>query len=146
MTVHHGPVQCNTVAGASDVGTYAINSMPTMIATGVPASSTIYSTTGSYVYTNGTTQGIDYSAAGRSSLEVSGDATVHGDIVVNGQKLSDIFNSIESRLAILHPNEQLEEQWDNLRGLREAYVELEREIIEKEKMWSKLKATSKSSL
>jgi hypothetical protein len=53
--------------------------------------------------------------------------------------LSEVLDNIESRLAILHPNKELEEKWENLRSLREAYVELEREIIEKEKMWSILK-------
>jgi hypothetical protein len=42
-------------------------------------------------------------------------------------------------LAILHPNPELEEKWDNLRALRNAYMELEAEIKEKESMWSILK-------
>ena len=73
------------------------------------------------------------------SLEVKGDANFTGEVTIKGKKLSEVLENIESRLAILHPNKELEEKWENLRGLREAYVELEREIIEKEKMWAILK-------
>jgi len=73
------------------------------------------------------------------SLEVKGDANFDGEITIKGKKLSELLENIESRLAILHPNEKLEEKWENLRGLREAYVALEKEIIEKEAMWAILK-------
>ena len=70
------------------------------------------------------------------TLNVKGNANFEGDIIIQGKSLGDTLASIESRLAILHPNIELEEKWENLRGLRQAYVELEREIIEKEKMWA----------
>ena len=73
------------------------------------------------------------------SLEVNGDANFTGEVTIKGKKLSEVLANIESRLAILHPNEKLEEKWENLRGLREAYVALEKEILEKEAMWSILK-------
>ena len=76
-----------------------------------------------------------------TGLEVNGNANFAGEVTIKGKNLSDVLENIEKRLAILHPNPELEEKWEHLRGLREAYVELEREIIEKEKMWSKLKAT-----
>jgi len=74
-----------------------------------------------------------------ANLEVKGDANITGNLTVKGKNLADVLDNIESRLAILHPNEKLEEKWENLRGLREAYVALEKEIIEKEQMWSILK-------
>ena len=80
-----------------------------------------------------------------NSLQVKGksefedDVNVIGDLKLQGKSLKDSLDAIEKRLAILHPNEKLEEKWDNLRGLRQAYMELEAEIIEKEKMWSILK-------
>ena len=49
------------------------------------------------------------------------------------------MQAIEDRLAILHPNPELEEKWENLRGLRKLYMDLEQEIIEKEKMRAVLK-------
>jgi hypothetical protein len=73
------------------------------------------------------------------TLEVKGDANFDGEVTIKGKKLAEVLENIESRLAILHPNEKLEEKWENLRGLRAAYVALEKEILEKEAMWSILK-------
>lgn len=68
-----------------------------------------------------------------------GDLRIEGDVVLKGKRLSEVLEKIEERLAILHPNEALEEQWENLKGLRKAYRELEAEILEKESMWKILK-------
>jgi hypothetical protein len=82
---------------------------------------------------------------GTNSLSVSGtakfqdDVELMGDLKIKNKSLSDQLNKIEERLAILHPNEELEEKWEQLRGLRKLYMELEAEIIEKEKMWAILK-------
>jgi hypothetical protein len=73
------------------------------------------------------------------TLQVNGDADITGELTVQGVKLSDRLDKIEERLGILRPNEELEEKWDNLRALRNAYMELEAEIKEKEKMWGILK-------
>ena len=72
-------------------------------------------------------------------LEVKGDAKISGNLEVGGKNIADSLDRIEERLAILRPNEELEEKWENLRGLRKAYMELEKEILEKEKMWNILK-------
>jgi len=74
-----------------------------------------------------------------TGLEVKGDANFTGEVTIKGKKLSEVLENIEKRLAILHQNSELEEKWENLRGLREAYVALEKEIIEKEEMWAILK-------
>lgn len=73
------------------------------------------------------------------ALKVEGDAIFEGEVCIKGVNLSDRLDKIEERLGILHPNEKLEEKWENLRGLRNAYLELEKEIIEKEKIWATLK-------
>lgn len=73
------------------------------------------------------------------TLQVNGDADITGELTVQGVKLSDRLDKIEEKLAILRPNEELEEKWDNLRALRNAYMELEAEIKEKEAMWKILK-------
>lgn len=73
------------------------------------------------------------------TLQVKGDASFEGDLKVQGKSIVDSLDRIEDRLAILRPNEELEEKWEQLRGLRKAYMELEQEIIEKEKVWSILK-------
>jgi hypothetical protein len=72
-------------------------------------------------------------------LTVTGDATFDGDVKIKGKSIADSLERIEARLAILRPNEELEEKWDNLRALRNAYMELEAEIKEKEAMWGILK-------
>jgi hypothetical protein len=72
-------------------------------------------------------------------LHVDGNASITGELTIRGVKLSDRLDKIDERLAILHPNEELEAKWENLRGLRKAYMELEAEIKEKEKMWGILK-------
>jgi hypothetical protein len=74
-----------------------------------------------------------------TSLNVKGDAKFEGDVIIKGKSINDSLDRIEERLAILRPNEELEAKWENLRGLRKAYMELEAEIIEKEKVWNILK-------
>lgn len=74
-----------------------------------------------------------------ATLSVKGDADFEGEVTIKGKSLADALDKIEDRLAILHPNEALEEKWEELRNLRKAYKELEAEIIEKEKVWGILK-------
>jgi len=74
-----------------------------------------------------------------NQLTVKGDAEFEGDITIKGKSLNDVLEQIEERLAILRPNEELEKRWEELRTLRNAYKELEAEIIEKEKAWDILK-------
>ena len=42
-------------------------------------------------------------------------------------------------MAILHPNENLEQKWDELKELGRLYRELEKDILEKEKIVEILK-------
>jgi len=75
----------------------------------------------------------------KGNAEFEGDVTFEGDIAIKGKSIKESLLAIEERLAILHPNEELENRWDNLRELRKQYMELEAEIIEKEKIWAILK-------
>jgi hypothetical protein len=104
------------------------------------ASGQIYTTngTGGINWANIATISADPNLQGHS-LKVKGDADFEGDVTIQGKSISATLTKLEERLAILHPNEKLEEKWDNLRELRKQYMELEAEIIEKEKMWSILK-------
>jgi hypothetical protein len=61
------------------------------------------------------------------------------DITVGGKSLTKAIEKIEERLGILHPNPALEERWDQLKELRKQYVEMEKDLLEKEKMWKILK-------
>lgn len=100
----------------------------------------------SYTYTTATNSSgawgsytVDNTSIKPSTLKVTGDAEFEGDLKIQGKSLKESLDRIEERLAILRPNEELEEKWDQLRGLRKLYMELEAEIIEKEKMWAILK-------
>ena len=72
-------------------------------------------------------------------LVVKGDAEFEGDIKLKGKSLSAILSKLEERLAILHPNEKLEQKWDELKELGRLYRELEKDILEKEKIVEILK-------
>ena len=74
-----------------------------------------------------------------STLSVKGDADFEGEVTIKGKNLTEMFEKIEERLAILHPNPELEDKWDELKELGKRYKELEAEIIEKEKVWAILK-------
>ena len=53
--------------------------------------------------------------------------------------LQEWQEEVNKKLAILQPNPELEEQWSELKELRQRYVELEKELTEKTKMWNILK-------
>ena len=74
-----------------------------------------------------------------ATLKVNGNADFEGEVTIKGKNIADMFSKIEERLAILHPNPELEDRWDELKELGKRYKELEQEIIEKEKVWAILK-------
>ena len=135
-----------------------MNTVNTVSVTG-PTPSPVYTTTGTgssglYWGMNGTSGGsgqvltsngtntswitTDPSLKG-STLSVKGDADFEGEVTIKGKNLADMFEKIEERLAILHPNPELEDKWDELKQLSKRYKELEAEIIEKERVWAILK-------
>jgi len=76
----------------------------------------------------------------QSTLKVNGDADFDGDITVKGRSLTQTLEKIEERLAILPPpNLELERDWLELAKLRQQYVELERELLEKQRVFDILK-------
>lgn len=75
----------------------------------------------------------------QSTLKVSGDADFDGDVRVKGQSITEAFAKINERLAILVPNEKLEKDWEQLAALRMQYVEMERELLEKQRVFDILK-------
>lgn len=93
---------------------------------------------GTYTFTNGTGRDV-WNPPTNSSLNVKGDAEFEGDIKLKGKSLTDTLNKIEQRLGILHPNKHLEEKWEELKKLGDTYRQLEKDILEKEKIWNTLK-------
>jgi hypothetical protein len=76
----------------------------------------------------------------QSTLKVNGDANFDGDITVKGRSITQTLEKIEERLAILPPpNLALERDWLELAKLRQQYVELERELLEKQQVFDILK-------
>jgi hypothetical protein len=77
-----------------------------------------------------------------AKVHINGDGLVMqegADIVVGGKSLSKAIEQIEERLGILHPNPALEERWDKLKELRQQYIEMEKDLLEKEKLMKILK-------
>lgn len=73
------------------------------------------------------------------TLTIDGNASITRDVFIKGKSLSERLDKIEERLAILHPNIELEGKWEDLKELRKAYDALEKEIMEKESIWKTLK-------
>lgn len=126
----YDPIYTNTNAGGS-AAVYTV----TAGAGGAGSGATIVSNGSSLnwntISTNPNIQG--------KTLHVDGSANITGELTVGGVKLSERLDQIEQRLNILRPNEELEEKWENLRALGQAYRELEKEILEKQEMWAILK-------
>ena len=94
--------------------------------------------------TNGTSPGwgnisLAEPALNGATLKVNGNADFEGEVTIKGKSLTDMLEKIDERLAILHPNPELEDRWDELKELGKRYKELEAELIEKEKVWAILK-------
>jgi hypothetical protein len=122
--------------------------------TNVTVSSSIWDTTnitGSYSYPNTISAGGGpYTISAGTGIN-SPWATINSspkirldgegaDIEVNGVSLMDMIEKIEQRLNILHPNEKLEAEWEELRELGNRYRELEQHIKDKQATWDRLKA------
>ena len=102
----------------------------------IGASNSIYTTAGS----NGSWGGI-YNAAAAVNLDHNGiKVTESADIKLGNVSLKDFINKIEQRLALLTPNPELENEWDELKDLGDRYRELEKQITEKMKTWEILKS------
>ena len=62
------------------------------------------------------------------------------DIMVNGYSLVDAINNIQDRLNCLQINPALEKEWNELRALGDQYRKLEKQILDKQATWDRLKA------
>jgi hypothetical protein len=104
-------------------------------------------TSGGYQVATGTvnptwTTGTSFYPNTNTTVEINADGMKikeGGDITIGGKSLSEAIEKIEERLGILHPNPALEERWDQLKELRRQYIEMEKDILEKEKLMKILK-------
>ena len=130
-TVHTNNLTSSVTTIANDMnlsynfGAYTNTSSPYTISTGSI-------TGGSYVGapTNSSTITIGSQTITEDKLKVLDDVVVG---------MQDWQEEVNKKLAILQPNPKLENQWSELKELREQYVNLERELQEKSLMWDILK-------
>ena len=102
------------------------------------------STVGGYTTSSGTSSIYSTYIANDSTVSITTegiDMKPGSDIKIGGKSLSESIEKIEERLGILKPNPELEERWDKLKELRNQYMELERDLLEKEKIMKILKET-----
>lgn len=93
-----------------------------------------------FITDNATSIGVNHSTiSSRGRIELVGEDS---DILFDGESLRDTLRSIQDRLNLLRPNPELEQQWDQLRELGDAYRRLEAELLEKQKMWQILQQNS----
>jgi hypothetical protein len=87
-----------------------------------------------------TTIGSSWSNNANVNIDTDGISIKEGgDIKIAGKSLSEAIEKIEERLGILNPNPELEERWEQLKELRKQYIELEKDLLEKEKLMKILK-------
>lgn len=118
----------------------ATNNLKVTIPTGFGAStiSVVSGSGGAYVMNNGW-NAASVSDIKSNAIHVNGDAVFKGNITWQDRDMREWFDSVESRLAILRPNPELEAEWSNLAELRRRYVELERELLEKQRVFDILR-------
>jgi hypothetical protein len=115
------------------------------VGTGMNFPNNVTTNAGPYTVSNGTS-GINWGAnitaspwatTASPTIQLDGEGA---DIKINGWSLIDAIQKIEERLNILHPNTELETEWDELKELGDRYRELEAKLKEQSEMWTKLKS------
>jgi len=132
----------STVASSSG-DCYTISIDPSAYSTSITSPCVISWNPGSTCYTSPYTisgASTTYSSGGVVRIDTDGIKMEEGtDIKIGKQSLTEVLTKLEERLNILHHNPELETKWDELKELGDRYRTLEKELIEKEKMWKILK-------
>lgn len=102
------------------------------------------SNSGTYTIDTNTPFGNNYysNSVNYGSVEIGSNGinmNQNTDLKIGDRSLKDFMDKVEERLAILRPNEGLEERWEKLKRLGNRYRKLEKEILEKEKIMEALK-------
>ena len=138
-----------TIDGSYGAVPYTTNIGSSMGTDTITLNNTLWSgtsITSPYIYTNGTSGAGTYNwnntVSTNTTVHIDGDGLTMkdgADIKIGGKSLTQAIEKIEERLGILHPNSALEERWETLKELRKQYMELEKDILEKEKLMKILK-------
>lgn len=75
----------------------------------------------------------------KGDAKISGSVDISNDLRVDNISILETLEKINQRLAILKPNPELEQRWEKLRELRQQYIDLEKDILEKEQIINILK-------
>ena len=135
----YGAVPYTTNIGGS-MGTDTITLNNTLWSGGSITSPYTYTTTGTSVTSGASTYNWNNTTPTNVHIDADGLTMKEGaDIVVGGKSLTKAIEQIEERLGILHPNPELEERWDQLKELRKQYIEMEKDLLEKDKLMKILK-------
>ena len=144
---------CISAGYGSDTITLDYTAQPSVVLNSTMSSGT---STTPYTYTTTTGSGTTYNPFngynGNLTIGGNGSNNVHidadgltlkqgADIKIGGKSLCEAIEKIEERLGILKSNPELEDRWDQLRELRKQYIELEKDLLEKEKIMKILKET-----
>jgi hypothetical protein len=76
-----------------------------------------------------------------STIKVGKINITESDIEIDALSLRDTLAKVNERLAIFRPNPELEKDFDQLKALRDQYIELEKDLMEKAQAWNTLKNT-----
>jgi hypothetical protein len=121
------------ITGGSGIDTITLDS--SLYGTSLTSASTV---TWNQDYS--TTIGSSWNNTANVNIDTDGISIKEGgDIKIAGKSLSAAIEAIEERLGILNPNPELEDRWDQLKALRKQYIELEKDLLEKEKLMKILK-------
>ncbi len=141
--------QDNTVVLGSGYGagtSYSISGAGIDTITLDPSTWTTSSVTipnGGYTIASGTSTVSSWSAYNYDpAINITADGLTMkegADIKIGRKSLTDAIEKIEERLGILNPNPELENRWEQLKELRRQYMELEKDLLEKEKLMKILK-------
>jgi hypothetical protein len=117
--------------GLDDINTITIKGDRSLYTVSAPSLTTGYSGyTGGFTYTN------DLSTT--PSITLGGTTLTEEKIKVldDMKDMKEWMSQVDSKLAILRPNPKLEAEWTELKKLREKYIQLEKTLEEKAKVWN----------
>ena len=86
-------------------------------------------------------QDIGYNNIYSMSHDIDGKMRITGDdadIEIDGISLRQTLYKLQERMAILEPNLELEQEFKELKDIREQYITLERNLLEKKAIWQAL--------
>jgi len=73
----------------------------------------------------------------QNTISVTGEGA---DVLINGVGVMETLRGIQEQLNLLRPHPEMEQEWDELRAIREQYEAKLAECREKSQIWKALKS------